>query len=137
MVPGSAVTISPIPGSLVDGRPGSAAQTRVTRPTPSIQTVSGGPSRASVGTRIGNGARLAASARPICRPRPSDAPSAWAVGLEVGATDGDGPTLGVSWPIVAAGVDGAVGPNTIRRPGRPKPIAPAIAAIARRATTAR
>src|SRR5438034_475279 len=137
MRPGSSVTMSPMPGSFVDGSPGLAAQTRVTRPTPSIQTVSGGPSVGSLGTATGNGAWAVASASVTWRPRPSVEPGGPAVGVGVGLAAGDDEGLAAPIDGLRTGVGVGPGPKTIRRPGRPKPIAPATAAKTRIAAMAR
>src|SRR5436309_4763591 len=137
MRPGSSVTMSPMPGSFVDGSPGLAAQTRVTRPTPSIQTLSGGPSVGSLGTATGTGAWAVASASVPGRRRPRVEPGGPAVGVGVGLAAGDDEGLAAPIDGLRTGVGVGPGPKTIRRPGRPKPIALATAAKTRIAAMAR
>src|SRR2546425_1048119 len=113
--------MSPMPGSFVDGSPTPVTQTSVTRPTPSIQTMSGGPSVGSLGTTTRNGAWAVASASVTWRPRPSVEPGGPAVGVGVGLAAGDGEGLAALSDALTRGVGVGPGPKMIRRPGRPKP----------------
>src|SRR5262245_26319290 len=133
MWPENCETTSPSPDSCDAGRSGRARQTSETRLTRSIQIASGGPSRGSVGRRIGKPVRACASSRLTGSPNPRfepGGPLVVAVGVDAGVGDGDpaGDPTAIDGAGENPGVGEAPGPNTIRRPGSPNPIAPAMAA---------
>src|SRR6266436_3552323 len=123
----------PIPGSRVDGRVPPAGQTRERRPTWS-QALAGDPTPGAVGRRTGISTAVDASATAIWFPRSRRTPSGLAIVGDalLPATLPDGPGVGV---VVSTAAD-PLGAGTIRIPGSPSPIAPAIAARITSATRA-
>src|SRR5690349_8058392 len=99
MWPENSDTMSPMPGASVSGRPARLVHTSETRSASSTHTVSGGPSRGSLGRVTGNVAICRACSSVTCWPSPRSDPGGPGDGDGVGdcAIGGDGEALGAFW----------------------------------------